>query len=840
MLCRTCGTSVSDGVPDPLCPKCSYGSALELSSSAESNGVEGYELISELGRGAMGVVWLARERVLARLVALKLIATGALPLLSQRLLREGQAAARLRHPHIVAVHALGGTGSSTFLAMDFLEGGNLDERLRGKPLAPRAAAEMIVKLADALACAHAAGIIHRDIKPSNILLDGDGEPYLADFGLATPVESAGDLTISGQIAGTPSFLAPELLQGADRASVLSDVYSLGAVLYMCLTGRPPFSGNSTAAIFAHVTDDNPIEPRLLQPEIPRDLETICLKCLEKSPAKRYVSAEAQKEDLQRFLRGEPIAARPVGRMEKISRWCVREPATATALGLATVILLILSIGLPLELIRLARARNVAETARAQAANEAATSKEVVNFLQNDLLAQASPDNQPDRDLKLRTVLERASKKIEGRFADKPFVEASIRETLASTYESLGDYATAQHHLEYAINLRRKIAGSDDPNILRAESTLAFVLATQGKYPEAEAMERNALALQHRITGGDDRDSLVSMAHLSFILYGEGKLSEAEALGLETLAAKRRVLGSEDPATVDSMHDLAMTYGDEGKFSDSEQLDLETLQIQQKIFGADNPQTLLTMNNLGNVYRHEGKYAKADGVLVQALELEKSAAGIDHPVAWYLVENLAAVRRAERRFADAESLYGQDVEIGKKLFGPEHPNTIYAMWGLACVYRDEDDLAKAELLLAQTLEMRRRVLGAGHPETLASEEGLGEVLLQLSRFAEAEPLLRESLVVRSKTAPEHWRTQNTRSLLGASLIGTRQFAEAEPLLVNAYEGMKKQEGLIPAGDHHVISDTGDRLIQLYADWGRQAEADAWKQRLASEASVAAIH
>ena len=251
----------------------------------------------------MGIVWLAREHALDRLVALKLIATDADPSLSSRLLREGHAAARLRHPNIVTVHALGGSGPSTFLAMDFLVGGSLDQRLGTNGLPSQEAADLVAELAGALAHAHSEGILHRDLKPSNILMGADGEPHLADFGLASALEGRGDLTRPGQLAGTPAYLAPELVAGTARASCRSDVYGLGAILYACLTGRAPFSGDTSAAILLQVSTTDPIPPRLWQPKIPRDLETICLHCLEMAPERRYPSAAALRDDLLRFQRG---------------------------------------------------------------------------------------------------------------------------------------------------------------------------------------------------------------------------------------------------------------------------------------------------------------------------------------------------------------------------------------------------------------------------------------------------------------------------------------------------------------------------------------------------------
>ena len=365
-VCKSCGGALSEGRRAGICPKCSFEGALGLGGTGggRPRSIDGYELLHELGRGGMGVVWLARELTLDRLVALKRIAVSD-PMLRKRLLREGQASARLRHPNIVAVHAMGGDDGDTFLAMEFIEGGNLEEHLQGRPIAPREAAVIALKIAGALAHAHAAGLLHRDIKPSNILMGLGDEPKLADFGIAAPLAGSGDLTATGTLAGTPAFLAPELLQGAEAAKPASDIYSLGAVLYTCLTGRPPFIGQSSAAVLAQLPEAEPLSPRLFQPGVPRDLETICMKCLEKSPERRYPSAAGLESDLAAFLGGETITARPVGRPERILRQFRRRPAVFLSTGIAALLLLTLAIGGPLAALKLARSERAAQEARAQ-------------------------------------------------------------------------------------------------------------------------------------------------------------------------------------------------------------------------------------------------------------------------------------------------------------------------------------------------------------------------------------------------------------------------------------------------------------------------------------------
>jgi WD40 repeat protein/HEAT repeat protein len=299
----------------------------------------GYEIRRELGRGGMGVVYEAWQTGLSRTVALKMILAGAHagPDDLARFRTEAQAIAQLRHPHIVQVHEVGEHDGRPYFSLEYCPGGSLANRLDGTPLPPLAAAQLIETLARAASAAHAKGIIHRDLKPGNVLLGEDGTPKLTDFGLAKKLDAAGP-TATDAFLGTPSYMAPEQAGGAKAVGPAADVYALGAILYELLTGRPPFKAATPLDTVLQVVSEEPVPPSRLQPKTPRDLETICLKCLQKEPAKRYASAAALAEDLRRFQAGEPITARPVGRLERTRRWCRRHPGVA---GLTATVALLL-------------------------------------------------------------------------------------------------------------------------------------------------------------------------------------------------------------------------------------------------------------------------------------------------------------------------------------------------------------------------------------------------------------------------------------------------------------------------------------------------------------------
>ena len=306
--------------------------------------VPGYDVLEELGRGGMGVVYRAWQLRPRRVVALKMILAGdhAGPETLARFEVEAEAVARLQHPHIVQVHALGEHAGRPYVVLEYVDGGSLERKLTGAPQPARWSAELVETLARAMHYAHGQGIMHRDLKPANVLLTADGMPKVTDFGLAKLLAGGGPtLTQSGAILGTPSYMAPEQAGGRAKAiGPATDVYALGAILYEMLTGRPPFKGETLLETLAQVQGQEPVSPSRLQPRLPRDLVTICLKCLEKEPAKRYASARDLADDLGRFAKGEPIRARPVGATARLWRWCRRNPSLAGALGAAAAFLLL--------------------------------------------------------------------------------------------------------------------------------------------------------------------------------------------------------------------------------------------------------------------------------------------------------------------------------------------------------------------------------------------------------------------------------------------------------------------------------------------------------------------
>jgi serine/threonine protein kinase/Tfp pilus assembly protein PilF len=351
-VCENCGDKILGDSPKGLCPACVLETGLGPLADETVAGIDNtghpsdvlmdfgdYELLEEIGRGGQGVVYRARQKSLNRTVALKVIGLGqwATQAHLKRFRREAESAANLDHPCIVPIYEVGERDGSCYFSMKFIDGGQLDEVAKRTPMSIRNAAELIAKLARTVHYAHEHGILHRDIKPGNILLDAKGEPHLTDFGLARLLETKSTVTHTMDVLGTPSYMAPEQASGHNPATAgltsATDVYGLGAVFYQLLTGHPPFAGGTTYETVRLVLETEPRQPRLSNPKIDRELSTICLKCLEKDPRRRYSSALALAEDLEHWLKHEPIRAKRSGFFTHSRKWVRRNPSTTVLVAL---------------------------------------------------------------------------------------------------------------------------------------------------------------------------------------------------------------------------------------------------------------------------------------------------------------------------------------------------------------------------------------------------------------------------------------------------------------------------------------------------------------------------
>jgi serine/threonine protein kinase len=472
-----------------------------------------YELLEPIARGGMGVVWKAKDRRLNRLVALKMLAAdeGLSPDEAQRFRNEAEAAALLDHPHIVPIYEVGEHRGQAYLSMKLLDGGSLDGQLSRFVAAPREAARLLVPLARAIHHAHQRGVLHRDLKPGNVLLDGDGRPYVSDFGLAKRLGAGAlDLTQPGAVVGTPPYMAPEQATGRKGAvTTATDVYGLGALLYTLLTGRPPFRGDGVLETLEQVCGRPPEPPRKINPAIERDLELICLKCLEKEPHRRYASALALADELQRYLDGKPLSqTRPVGRPERLWRWCRRNPRLAALTAAVALCLVSVAVVSSAAYFRVKAAGEQEHASRVRAEENLGVARDAVAYF-----------TRISEDPRLRAVgLERLRRDMWGKArdfyaqlarqqADDPRVEADrgraflqlgrLMDLLGSPAEALDSYRQAEEVFERLAN--------DHPGVADYEDGLAQALLEQGnlhqlarQYPQARGALDGALPIRRRL------------------------------------------------------------------------------------------------------------------------------------------------------------------------------------------------------------------------------------------------------------------------------------------------------------------------------------------------------
>jgi WD40 repeat protein len=443
------GPSIAVPMTTSWAPTLNPDETSQAKSAALPN-VPGYKVFGELGRGGMGVVYKAEQIKLKRLVALKMVLGGVVagPHQLERFRSEAEAVARLQHPGIVQIYEVGELDGLPFFSLEYCAGGSLAQRLDGTPLASRDAAALIETLARAVHAAHERDIVHRDLKPANVLLTGEGTPKITDFGLAKKMDETAMLTQSGAIVGTPSYMAPEQALGKSRdLGPAADIYALGTILYEMLTGRPPFKAASPMETMVQVASDEPAPPSRLQSKVPRDLETICLKCLEKSPRRRYPTAQSLADDLRRYLDGEPIQARPADWKERAWKWAWRRPAAAALIAVIALGLLVVLLGSAYFTIQLGRERNAALKQKAKAEKSEAEVKNQKETADNERNRAEEGEREARKQLEhaQRSLLTAQLWRVAGLLDRDPLQALQILEDEKACPKDLHDFAWGYHH-----------------------------------------------------------------------------------------------------------------------------------------------------------------------------------------------------------------------------------------------------------------------------------------------------------------------------------------------------------------------------------------------------------
>lgn len=603
--------------------------------------VPGYDLLEKVGQGGMGVVYRARQQALSRLVALKLIRASDLPGPEEeaRFLAEAEALAAIEHPNVVRVYEAGRFQNQPFMALEFVSGGSLADHLRQGPLRATEAAKLVEQIARGVQACHERRIVHRDLKPGNVLMGTDGTPKVTDFGLARRVEAESGLTQSGAIMGTPSYMAPEQARGESRrVGPEADVYALGAILYECLTGRPPFVGPVAMDVLLQVVGEEPVAVRALAPKTPRDLETICHKCLQKEPSRRYASAEALGDDLQRLVAGEPIRARPVGPVERVWKWARKRPGLASLLGTLLVGTVAFVVLIKMEQLRTAGERDRALKAEKEAKESLADAARAVDLCFG--LARDDPMFQADHFRAVRVKLLENTLPFYQGFTKRDPEDASLGERhwdylsrVAYITEEIGDKELALRRYQEALEVLQRLKETQpetrDYRAVQARSLYAqgLLQSQLGKYSEAMASFQEGLALLEELLQEHPEVARLQMNFASN-WTGLGQLQARMGRSKESLASHDRariVLESltkthPEPRYLLALGDvyshLASGWKREGKLDEAARYHGQALALRRRLLkeqpGASAYQAAVaeTLNNLAILQGQQRQYAEA--------------------------------------------------------------------------------------------------------------------------------------------------------------------------------------------------------------------------------------
>jgi len=736
-----------------------------------------YRIVGKIGHGGMGAVYEATQENPHRRVALKVLRTGlANATLRQRLRREAQILGHLQHPGIAQIYEAGfaesdtpGAVSQPFIAMELIRGVPLDEFARHHELNPRDRLDLVAQVCDALHHAHLRGIIHRDLKPSNIVVDESGQPKILDFGVARATDAdTQNVTLQteiGQLVGTLSYMSPEQTVGnSEELDIRSDVYALGVILYELLAGELPYSFRDLAIHEAVrvISEDEPSTLGTFSGGYRGDVETIVRKAMEKDRERRYASAESMAADIRRYLRSEPISARPATMAYQLKKFAVRNKVLVGGV-VTTVLALLIGFVSSLYFLRESRIRqsqlqDVVSFQSSMLTNISAEDlgRKLVVELRRGASQLAESDTNLTADhlaeynalmsrldttgiasrLLDASVLSHAVDAINRDFADQPGVQADLRSSLATVYNVLGLYGPAKEQYEQSWRLRSQHLGPEHEKTLTAYRDSAAMYAVLGDHVEAE--KRFSMS-QEQMT---------------------------------------RVLGEHHPESLKTLLRLGDAYEDMTRLDDAERVYKQALRLTAQHLGETHFLTLQAAESLGNLYRVTSQLDEANRLLRQVLNTRETIQGPVHKDTVEVRKHLAFVLQLQRSYDEALTLMTSVHEDSRTLHGDDHPSTLSAAHSLGELYVYMHKYKIAEPLLRETLDRRSRLLGVEHPATIRSMNTLAHLFLRTDRKHDALPILINSLNAALRTlGPNHNTTVVTTLNLATVNLEIGKFREA---------------------------------------------------------------
>jgi len=793
-----------------------------------------YKLLQQIGEGGMGAVYMAEQQEpVRRKVALKIIKPG---MDSQQVIArfeaERQALAMMDHQNIARVLDAGTTDEGLpYFVMELVQGVPITKFCDDNQLTPRERLQLFVPVCQALQHAHQKGIIHRDVKPSNVLVtmyDDKPVPKVIDFGVAKAIEQRLTertlFTQFGGLVGTFEYMSPEQAEmNAFGVDTRSDVYSLGVLLYELLTGTTPLEKERLREAALHemvrlIKEEEPprpsvrlsssgtltkiaaarkTEPAKLSKLVRGEIDWIVMRCLEKDRARRYDSASGLARDVEHYLKDEPVEACPPSAGYKLRKFVRKHKAVLATVAAFAGLLLAGTAMSTWQAVRATKAEIVAREERDRTAAEKANAQAALDFLWREVLSQASPMHEPDRDLKLRTLLDRAFDRLDKGSGQSPLVEAAVRRMVGELYTDLGERAKAERLLKQALKVQTAELGEEHAETLNTMHALAVVTpGTAG------------------IAGG-----------------------EKERLLGRTLELRRRALGEEHQDTLVSMRHVALYYGSLGRHDDAERILRQVLETQSRKFGETHLETVITRYDLSSFLLSRGRGPQDEVATLQAecVEQFRQLLGPDHPSTLWAMNGLAFTYFARNEPERAEPLAFQALKAARSRMGPQDRLTRHAMLNLIYAYRLQEKYAEAKPLIAELVAEPRTNPESGRPR-VSVEDGLRELgreLLREGKPVEAETALRECLKVFEKSrSPRAARSNrpDVQVLLGASLLGQKKYPEAQTVLLEAYEGLKQptHPSLVVLRRSQI--ETLGLLVQLHDEWDKPDEAAKWRKKL----------